>query len=705
MRKPNHRGLITFYLIVPALIIFSASAFAETAAYDEARQVSVNWLNYMTFQTGVWGGSAAPEIIGSEDIIVNDTILARCFNISPRGFIIVPVLKNLHPVKFYSDESNLDLSETQGFEAMVREVLQYEIRTFVDIYGSLEVIPSDQDPVLLAPFHRREWDKFLVSENTFNAELAAKSFLPLEEIGPLLTSTWHQGAPYNNYCPPGDGGTCVVGCVATASAQIMKYHQWPPEGVDSLTYYWYGDQSCGGSSPAMFLTGYFNDPYDWENIGNSCGIYDAAEKRAAVAELCYEVGVAVRMHYGVCGSGAYHFNVPGVFTDYFRYYDGIEEKQRARYSYNQWSVLLKDQIEQGHPFQYGIYSHSIVGDGWRQTDSATQVHFNYGWGGSRNAWYTIDNLYCPWTGCASMVESAIINIIPDKRVYLTADTLWGRVPLTVAFGGHSELLVEDWNWNFGNGASSNEQSLLYTYTTPGRFDVSLTVNAGTDTCTYQTTKYITVLADSLVGNRAMGNAGGVVEVVIHGRNTVPLEMIRIPVEYAGTLDLTYQSFSTEGCRTNYFDQKKAISFDPLNKRITFSLLNYQSDTPLLDAGSGPILKLYFTIGGSATYEQMATIIMDGYGSYYPMFMGPILDYAPDLSDGTVTLYYMCGDADRNNSINILDISYLVSYLYKSGPAPLPEIAGDVNASGDCNLLDITYLISYMYKGGPAPDCE
>jgi uncharacterized protein (TIGR02145 family) len=30
--------------------------------------------------------------------------------------------------------------------------------------------------------------------------------------------------------------------------------------------------------------------------------------------------------------------------------------------------------------------------------------------------------------------------------------------------------------------------------------------------------------------------------------------------------------------------------------------------------------------------------------------------------------------------------------------------GDVNNSGTINILDITYLINYVYKGGPEPDC-
>ncbi|MFH2037711.1 MAG: M14 family zinc carboxypeptidase [Candidatus Zixiibacteriota bacterium] len=64
----------------------------------------------------------------------------------------------------------------------------------------------------------------------------------------------------------------------------------------------------------------------------------------------------------------------------------------------------------------------------------------------------------------------------------------------------------------------------------------------------------------------------------------------------------------------------------------------------------------------------------------------------------------CGDVDNNTLINIIDITYLISYLYKSGPAPYFPTSGDVNGSGNTNILDITYLISFLYKGGPNPAC-
>jgi hypothetical protein len=65
---------------------------------------------------------------------------------------------------------------------------------------------------------------------------------------------------------------------------------------------------------------------------------------------------------------------------------------------------------------------------------------------------------------------------------------------------------------------------------------------------------------------------------------------------------------------------------------------------------------------------------------------------------------LCGDVNCSESINLLDITYLIQYLYKGGPPPCDEWRADVNGSGGINLLDITYMINYLYKGGPEPSC-
>jgi hypothetical protein len=64
----------------------------------------------------------------------------------------------------------------------------------------------------------------------------------------------------------------------------------------------------------------------------------------------------------------------------------------------------------------------------------------------------------------------------------------------------------------------------------------------------------------------------------------------------------------------------------------------------------------------------------------------------------------CGDANGNGVVNLQDITYIINYLYKGGPAPNPLWQGDINGNGIINIQDITYLINYLYKGGPAPIC-
>lgn len=66
--------------------------------------------------------------------------------------------------------------------------------------------------------------------------------------------------------------------------------------------------------------------------------------------------------------------------------------------------------------------------------------------------------------------------------------------------------------------------------------------------------------------------------------------------------------------------------------------------------------------------------------------------------------YICGDADDSKDVNLLDVTFLINYLYKEGSAPNPIEAGDANANNAVNILDVTFLINYLYKGGPAP-CE
>ncbi len=78
-----------------------------------------------------------------------------------------------------------------------------------------------------------------------------------------------------------------------------------------------------------------------------------------------------------------------------------------------------------------------------------------------------------------------------------------------------------------------------------------------------------------------------------------------------------------------------------------------------------------------------------------------LSYWSNQEKVTVTLL-LVGDVNRDASINLSDIIYIVNYVYKAGSPPNPLSLGDVNGDSKINLGDIIYLINYIFKGGPPP---
>jgi len=64
---------------------------------------------------------------------------------------------------------------------------------------------------------------------------------------------------------------------------------------------------------------------------------------------------------------------------------------------------------------------------------------------------------------------------------------------------------------------------------------------------------------------------------------------------------------------------------------------------------------------------------------------------------------LAGDVDGSGGRNLVDIIFLVNYVYKFGPAPSPLCRGDQNGSGGFpNITDILRLINFVYKAGPPP---
>lgn len=133
---------------------------------------------------------------------------------------------------------------------------------------------------------------------------------------------------------------------------------------------------------------------------NSLSSSSSTAQKTAVATLTYHIGVAIEMDYGVSGSGAYTFeygqNLPSAenaLKTYFKYKNTLHGEFKQYYTDAQWLDMLRADLDLSHPVIYSgsdtSGGHCFVCDGYNNNN---QFHFNWGWGGYCDGYYTIGSL-------------------------------------------------------------------------------------------------------------------------------------------------------------------------------------------------------------------------------------------------------------------------------------------------------------------------
>jgi hypothetical protein len=174
----------------------------------------------------------------------------------------------------------------------------------------------------------------------------------------------------------------------------MRFHEWPPSGGQH-SYFWDGDDSCTDTRPGAVLSADFRDGFAWDDMPDDCiGGCDPAQT-AALAELCYEVGVAFEMDYGVYRSGACTSWAFWVLADYFRYGPFAEILPRSDPCDSYFDAIQRE-VDAARPMLYVVRTndsgHALVCDGWRETGGEQQYHMNYGWANQGfTTWFAVDD--------------------------------------------------------------------------------------------------------------------------------------------------------------------------------------------------------------------------------------------------------------------------------------------------------------------------
>lgn len=344
--------------------------FAGSRTADEVFAIAQNH-----FQTRVMGATrsettpvlvtSSGQLFGNTNTRGNTTEEAfYIFNAGRQRFVIVSADDQMKPVLGYSDNG-----------PFITESIPEQILSWLWMYvKERETLARSAVQASLIPLTA------INSDNSYP-----------EQVEPLLGNIkWNQSTPYNNLCPVYDGERLVTGCVATAMAMVLKYHNYPETGVGQNTY----------TSKTLKIKSSFDfgaTTFDWNNMLPTYAQVEYSDIQAtAVATLMKACGVSVDMDYNLAsagGSGATSYSIVGGLINYFNYDSNIRYLMRDYYSSAEWMNLIKKELSEKRPILYGGSSteggHQFVFDGYDEQD---MVHVNWGWDGQDNGYFEITAL-------------------------------------------------------------------------------------------------------------------------------------------------------------------------------------------------------------------------------------------------------------------------------------------------------------------------
>ena len=328
-----------------------------------------------------------------------------------QGFVLVSADDCARPVIAYSLHGRLS---PDSLPVQVSERMEAYCGLIADGIGQ-QVVPTTADA--------SRWEQLL------NGNLP-KDGDNDDRIGPLLETHWHQDGGYALLTPQ----HTPTGCAATAQAQMMRYWRYPAFGHGNESYNCqpYGAQSADFSHTL----------YDWANMPDQVTTGSPYRQQLAVSTLMYHVGVSLHMGYAEGGSGAAglvgHPGTPSIdnsLKDHFYYSHKMRPIYRTDgYTDQRWADSLVTELRLQHPIIYcGVApegGHGFVCDGYEYRNGQVFFHFNFGWSGNGDGYYTVDDI-CPNVSPTGEIGSiyhfnqsnqALLGAVPDYGLHVS-DTL------------------------------------------------------------------------------------------------------------------------------------------------------------------------------------------------------------------------------------------------------------------------------------------
>lgn len=413
-------------------LVFSFGCMASQVTTTVSRQAAANFWNT---HRSIDVKAVTPEQL--QLVPVSELPMLHIWAVDQTGFVIMSASDQVNPILAYSFDSPASRQPNSEVMFWLRQYNAQIAAAEANGYQNAEAAA--------------QWNNLLTST-------VPATPVSIVEVPALMSSRWDQGEPYNRLCPLDSvyNSRTVVGCVATAMAQIMRYWRHPSSGTGRHSYVhhsWRTEMSYG-----ELEADFGNTTYIWEYMPDYLEQYIAQPTAVhEVSTISYHCGVAVNMMYGpsaLGGSGAYSSCgdwtsacAESAFRDYFKYNPDLHYMQRnvvvwrdslaydtataeyvnvyyradsALISDSVWCTMIDSNLAHNAPMYYSgsdsTSGHAFVLDG---SDSQGRYHFNWGWSGYYDGFYGINNV-APGSGgiggnatyTFNSDQGAIFDILP-----------------------------------------------------------------------------------------------------------------------------------------------------------------------------------------------------------------------------------------------------------------------------------------------------
>ncbi len=283
---------------------------------------------------------------------------------------------------------------------------------------------------------QRSMDKAIKQNNPRRADVA---YTP---VAPMMTTKWGQDSPFNDMCPRESGNEhdtesprSPSGCVATAMAQIMNYHQYPASVKFTGSCYLndgeeiYDEREIQSTYSWPYLISYGSYLPDGYTSMADVITQDYTPLQAKrIATLLRDCGYAIGMSYTQDGSGAPSYIAGSAFLDVFKYpQQSVKYWDRIYYSDKEWMDLLQTEMLNNSPVLCGGFNselkagHAFVFHGM---DAEGKVYVNWGWLGLYDGYYAIDLLTPSESDDFSYRQEVVTGIRPEALATDVARSLF-----------------------------------------------------------------------------------------------------------------------------------------------------------------------------------------------------------------------------------------------------------------------------------------